>query len=91
MRFYKFCLFKAYFDKGLSLMAYPTKALMVLGIGAVAQNYSLRNVVIVTIAYALFCFVLGKLWFKFKIVDAEHEVMNNVNPFVREMRSKKFK
>lgn len=70
-------------------MAYPTKALMVLGIGAVAQNYALSSIAWWSLIYAFFCFILGRVWFGLKLVNAEHEVQNKVNPFVEEMRNRK--
>lgn len=86
MRFYRAMLWKAYFDKGCGLLNYFTKVLMVVGVGAGFQGANLNYIVGIAIGYSLFCLLLGRAWFYFKLVDAEVEVTNRVNPFVGEMR-----
>ena len=85
---YAFCLLKSYFEKGFALLNFPTKALMVIGIGAVAQDYPLGRVIVLSLIYGIFCFILGWLWFKWNFIVAETEVSNQYNLFVREMRKK---
>ncbi len=88
MKFYKFCLWKAYFDKGYSLMSLPKYVIVLLGFGDLiaTQGSRLWLIVLGGVGFALFCFFLGKFWWDYKIVDAEFEVANVVNPFVKEMR-----
>ena len=86
MKFYRAMLWKAYVDKGLGLLNYVTKVLMVLGIGAGFQGTDLRYILLASVLYTIFCLLVGRAWFYFKLVDAEIEVSNKVNPFVREMR-----
>lgn len=86
MRFYKMMLWKAYLDKGLGLMNYVTKVFMVIGIGAGFQGTSLATIAGLAVIYSVACLVIGRLWFYFKLIDAEIEVQNKVNPFVTEMR-----
>ncbi len=40
-------------------------------------------------AYAIFCYILGRWWYKFKLVEAEIEVGNRFNLFVKEVRKRK--
>ena len=88
MKFYKFCLLKAYFDKGYGLMSYPTKIFLLFGVGVLLESEGTNKtkVIIAGLFYGIFCFFLGLAWYKFHLVDAEHEVQNVVDPFVREMR-----
>lgn len=82
MRGFKFCLIKAYFDKGLGLTNYVK---YFLALFAIASS-DVKSTLIWAFFYCIFCFILGYLWFKFKFIDAENEVNNRFNPFVREMR-----
>ena len=82
MKYYKFCLWKAYFDKGYGLTSYFKWAIAIFGIASMKPGITLIGFVV----YGFFSLILGKWWFKHKLVDAEHEVQNIVNPFVREMR-----
>jgi len=87
MRFYKAMLWKAYFDKGFSLLNYLTKLLLLVGFAdIIASGGNANKVIIIGGAYFFFCLILGRLWFHFKLVNAEQEVQNIVNPFVEEMR-----
>ena len=87
MRFYKFALWKAFFDKGYSLLSYPKYILILMGVGdVIASGGDSTKVIIFGIAFGFICFLLGMFWFRFKVVNAEIEVGNQYNPFVKEMR-----
>lgn len=79
---YKLLLWKAYFDKGFGLTNYFKYLLLVFG----WATDDVRTTVIIGIAWAFSCLILGKIWFYFKLVDTEYEVQNNVNPFCNEVR-----
>ena len=81
---YKAILWKAYFDKGFGLTN-QFKYLIVLFGWATAD---VGMTLLIGILWFIACLIIGRLWFKFKLIDAEHEVQNVVNPFVNEMRSK---
>lgn len=81
-RFYKPLLYKAYFDRGLGLTNYVKYLIAFFGIA----SSDVRTTMYIAVAYAMICFILGKLWYKYKLIETEYEVQNNVNPFVREMR-----
>ena len=83
MKGYKFCLIKAYFDKGLGLTNYVKYLIAMFGLATQDLNQTL----IIAFIYFIFCFILGFIWFKFKFVEAEIEVGNRFNLFVKEMRS----
>lgn len=84
----KFFLLKACFDKGMAVMNYFTKGLMVVGVGAVVQDYSLNYVVIATFLYAFLMLILGYVWIKYRFSDRESEIGNRINPFQRQLREK---
>lgn len=89
MRFYKALLWKAYFDKGFSLLNYVKYIITIIGIGAVFNGMSLYTVAIIGVAYGIVCITLGRLWFHYRLIDTEQEILNIFNPFVHEMRNSK--
>lgn len=84
MRFFKILLWKAYFDKGWATTNYIKYIIALFGIASLNVKLTL----IFGLLYAIFCLVLGRLWFKFKLVDAENEINNIVNPFQQDLRKK---
>lgn len=84
MNAYKILLWKAYFDKGLNLTKY---ALYCIGLFGLASS-DVTSTLWLAVGYAIFCLVLGRVWFHYKLINVEHEVQNKVNPFVQEMREK---
>jgi len=83
MKFYKFALLKAYFDKGYGITSYFKYLIAVLGISGLGLKYT----AIIFLIYGILCFVIGKIWYKWGFTDAENEVQNRFNPFVKEMRT----
>jgi len=88
MKFLKFALHKRYFDTGYGTLNYPTKALMVLGIGWNIQGDNLKWTIIFTMIYSIFAYFLGWWWLNYGMLDAETEISNRYNPFVDEVREK---
>lgn len=85
---YKIMLQKAYFDQGYGITSYVKAMLLVMGITAAFNSVAWEILLIVGLCYGAGCWIIGRLWFHFKLIDMEHEVGNIVNPFVREMREK---
>ena len=81
-RFFKFCLLKAYFDKGYSVTTYFKYLIVLFGVSSENVKWTL----IFGLGYLLFCFILGYFWFKYRITEAEIEVNNRYDLFVQEMR-----
>ena len=79
---YRFCLWKAFFEKGYGLTHYFFKLMAVVGIAA--NNW--EATFYFGIGYAILALILGRLWFAYGLINQEHEVQNIVNPFVQEMR-----
>lgn len=88
MRGYKFCLLKAYFDKGYAITSYFKYAIAVFGVASL----NVKLTMIIFLFYGFFCFFLGWAWYKYGYAIAEQEVFNDYNLFVKQMRKKeKFK
>jgi hypothetical protein len=81
---YKLCLWKSYFDKGLSLTNYLKYIIAFYSLAV--RDFT--AILLFCIAYAIFCFVLGFYWYKSNFIKAEIEVGNKYNLFVEEMRKK---
>jgi len=84
MRGYKILLLKAYFDKGRGVTDYLK---YLIGFFAIS-SLNVRATLIIALFYGVLCFIVGWLWFKYKLVDTETEIGNRFNPFVKEMRRK---
>ena len=90
MRFYKFALWKAYFEKGYSVLSYPKWVIGVFGVGEVVnKNYLM--VLFGAFLFFLLCIIVGLIWYKKGIAQAEAEVGNQYNLFVKQMRRKIYK
>lgn len=90
MKFYKFALWKAYFDKGYALLSLPKYILFLMGMGdIIASQGDTKNVLMIGSGFFVFCFLLGFIWYHYRITDAENEVQNQFNPFAREVRNSK--
>lgn len=83
MKYYKFMLLKAYFEKGYGLTSYIKWVIAIFGITTQAVYTTLIGMVI----YGVGCFFIGWIWYKYDFVLAEHEVNNQFNLFQRELRS----
>ena len=84
MRGYKILLLKAYFDKCRGVTDYLK---YLIGFFAIS-SLNVRATLIIALFYGVLCFIVGWLWFKYKLVDTETEIGNRFNPFVKEMRRK---
>jgi hypothetical protein len=84
MKFYKFALHKRYFDTGMGVTNYLKYPLVLLGIAIP----NVKAIVYVAVIYAIACYFLGWWWLNGGMTDAENEVSNQFNPFVKEMRKK---
>ena len=82
MRFYKFALHKAYFDKGMGLTSYFKYMIAFFGL---ASN-DIKLTMIIAVSYGIFCYVLGRIWYYAGGTEAELEVINQYDLFVKEVR-----
>lgn len=82
MKFLKFALHKRYFDTGFGVLNYLKYPLVLLGFAVPKVNY----IILISIIYALSCYIIGWWWLNYGMQDADTEVSNRYNPFVKEMR-----
>ena len=75
---------KIYFDTGWGLTSYLKYLIALFGI----STLNVKATLIIAFFYGIGCYVLGRIWYKYRIVDIEHEISNRFNPFVGEMREK---
>lgn len=83
LKCYKFLIAKAYFDKGMALTNYVKYLIAFFGIASA----DVKSTMLIAFGYAIFCYVLGRVWFKYKLIETEIEINNIFNPFVREIRT----
>lgn len=84
MKYFKFALHKRYFDTGFGVLNYAKYPLVLLGIAIP----DVKAIVFVALFFGLFCYFLGWWWLNKGMTDAETEVSNQFNPFVRQVRRK---
>ena len=86
MKGYRFCLWKAYFDKGYGLTSYVKYLIVLMGLAEGFATQALSKTLIVAVIYAVACFFIGHIWYKTGLVISEAEVSNRFNLFQIEMR-----
>lgn len=85
MKFYKIAIQKFYFDQGYGTSSYFKVLLAVIG-------FSLKDIKIIVAVgflYAIFCYLLGRWMYHSGFAAAEKEVINRIDPFVKQMRKKR--
>ena len=87
-RGYKFFLVKAYFDKGFSILNYLKYLILLLGLERIIGG-DVSSAILMITAYAIVCFILGFIIYHYKFIEAENEVRNRYDPFIKEMRKTK--
>jgi hypothetical protein len=80
--FFRWLMWKRYFDTGMGLTNYAKYLIAFLGVAGLG----VKNTLILAVVWAIFCFIVGKLWFKYKIVELDYEISNIFNPFQRQVR-----
>ena len=89
MKFYKIAFLEACFNKGYGTTA-PLKYLVALiGISNAIVTERMLATAIAGFGYVIFCFILGYILYSVQYVDAQMEVGNRFNPYIKEMRNSK--
>ena len=83
---YKLNLHKHYFDTGYGITSLFKYFIFIFGGMSLQQSISLKFTMYVLLGYALFCYLFGWAWFRFGWFEAQIEVGNQFNLFVKETR-----
>lgn len=84
----KLLLWKHYFDTGMGHTNYFRYFLYLFAAGEIiiSQNYFITALILV--AWGIFAFIYGWAFYHYNWKSAEIEVINRVDPFVKEVREK---
>jgi len=82
MRWFRFCMHKAYFDTGYGLTSYVKYGIALFGV----SSLNVKITLILGLIYGVFCYLVGRIWFAWGFKIADTEVYNRFNLFVKEMR-----
>lgn len=79
---YRFAFHKARFEYGYGITNYLKLVILLFGVSS--QN--VLQTMIIAVIYAISCYFVGMICYKYGLVVAEAEVSNQYNLFVKEMR-----
>lgn len=82
---YKLVLLKTYFDTGFSVTSYVKYLIAIFGLSSLQWKWAVG----LFISYGILCFIFGWAYIKFGFYNAQQEVSNQFNPFVKEVRDRK--
>ena len=82
---WRFTLHKQLFDTGYGLTNYFKYLIALFGI----SSLNVGKTLFLAILYAMFCYVVGFIWYFFGFVEVNAEVSNRFNLFTKEMRDMK--
>lgn len=87
MRWYNIALHKAYFYQGWGVTSMVKYAIALFGLYSIGEDIPMKYMVWIGIGYALFSYILGWLMYEYGFIQAEIEVNNRYNEFVKEVRA----
>jgi len=79
---------KRYFDVGLGLTSYAKYLIAFFGMYSIGEGVNMNYTLILGVVYIISCFIIGKIWVYYKMIDRENEISNILNPFQVEVREK---
>lgn len=79
---------KRYFELGYGVTSYIKIIVAVVGIGGIAAGGSKLLIALMLFLYGVFCYIFGWAFIKYHWYEADIEVGNIFNLFVKEMRKK---
>ena len=82
---YKLALHKSYFDKGYGITSYLKYMIAFFGL---ASN-DIKSTMLIGVSYMVSCYFIGMVAYKIGYVEAEQEISNVHNKFVKDMRKSK--
>lgn len=84
---YKIALQFRYFEVGLGKLNYAKYIVALGSAGEALVRENIANGIYILLAFGVVVYLLGAWWFKKGLYEAEQEVNNQYNLFVKEMRS----
>ena len=72
----------------MNLTTLAKYAVGLFGFGSIVATGNSTLGLIALMAYAILCYILGRVWYRFDLILAEREVENQFNLFQREVRDK---
>ena len=82
MKHYRFCKHLTYFETGYSKTNYIKYVIALFGLSSLNVSVTMWAAFI----YAFICYGVGVIWFTQGFADAQIEVVNKHNLFVKQMR-----
>lgn len=76
------CMQKAYFEKGNSIINYAKYLIAFFGLA----SQDIYTTMILGVAYGITAYIIGVIWYRSQFIEAEIEVGNIFNIFVKEVR-----
>jgi len=88
---FKICLHKSYLDQGIGLTNFLKYIVLLAGGGSIiaTDGASTSLAVLGVIGYMIVCYISGRYYFTHGFKEAEMEVGNQFNLFVKEVRERK--
>lgn len=75
-----------YFNQGLGKTAIVKFFWLLFGFGSIMSGVNYLYSLYLGVAYSIFCYIFGWVFYNKGWNEAEIEVSNRINPFVKEMR-----
>lgn len=82
MRHYNFCKHLTYFETGYSKTNYIKYLIALFGL----SSLNVKSTMWMAFIYAIVCYVVGVIWWNFGFAEAQIEVVNRHDLFVKQMR-----
>lgn len=79
---YRVCLWYNWLGQGIGLLNMPKYFVFMFGV----SSNNLKWTMIFGLIWAISCFIIGMFWYKHGWKEADAEVANRYNKFVKEMR-----
>lgn len=77
---------KRYFDTGIGLTTYAKYLIAIFSIYSISKDIPIEWTLAAGVLYVFACIFIGWWWISSRLIDAEKEIDNLLDPFQREVR-----